>query len=87
MTWSRGRTNIFASPKQKCWVACLSCCTDALSVRYAQAERYALALETLEKGVITWEDLQGGGEGDHEPSDPERGLEASDEASFPPSRA
>lgn len=82
-----GTANIFTAPKQKCWVDCLSWCTDALSVRHAQAGRYALALEKLEKGVLMWEELQGGGEGDHEPANPEGGLDASDEASFPPSSA
>ncbi|CBJ29850.1 hypothetical protein Esi_0163_0029 [Ectocarpus siliculosus] len=58
-----------------------------LALDHHQAGRYALALETLEKGVLMWEELQGGGEGDHEPANPEGGLDASDEASFPPSSA
>ncbi|CAM9404677.1 unnamed protein product [Ectocarpus fasciculatus] len=51
-----------------------------LTLDHHQAGRYALALETLEKGVIMWEELQGGGEGEHEPADPEHGLDAPDEA-------
>ncbi|CAB1118642.1 unnamed protein product [Ectocarpus sp. CCAP 1310/34] len=58
-----------------------------LTLDHHQAGRYALALETLEKGALMWEELQGGGEGDHEPANPEGGLDASDEASFPPRSA
>ncbi|CAN0275302.1 unnamed protein product [Ectocarpus sp. 6 AP-2014] len=58
-----------------------------LTLDHHQAGRYALALETLHRGVLMWEELLGGGEGDHEPANPEGGLDASDEASFPPSSA
>ncbi|CAN0372550.1 unnamed protein product, partial [Ectocarpus sp. 12 AP-2014] len=51
-----------------------------LTLDHHQAGRYALALETLEKGVLMWEELRGGGEADHEPANPKGGLDASDEA-------